>query len=245
MALVITNNSPGAGEVAWSGLIIKFKDTDYPVADGNSNKKYLWWDLDNPNTMQESDTEPTLTMDDCLVILNINGTGYFIPRATMIRGEQIITGTLPTTALSGSLESHTPGMIHDYGGAITSIPSGWLLCDGSSLARVAYADLFAVIGTAFGAVDASHFNLPDLRQMFVYGADSTLTVGSEGGEATHVLTHAELPSSVPTRGDVAYSGSNVVNGYANRGFAKTNLPGGGAAHNNLPPYVALAKIIKT
>lgn len=42
-------------------------------------------------------------------------------------------------------------------------PTDWLLCDGSSLVRSAYASLFAVLGTTYGAADASHFNLPDYR----------------------------------------------------------------------------------
>lgn len=65
-----------------------------------------------------------------------------------------------------------------------------------------------------------------------------------GGEAVHTLTHAELPTTVATRGDTYYSGSSVGSGYANRGFSKTNLPGGGTAHENRPPYYALCFIVK-
>ena len=47
-----------------------------------------------------------------------------------------------------------------YGG-ITP-PSGWLICDGSAISRTTYADLFAVIGTSYGAGDGSTtFNLPN------------------------------------------------------------------------------------
>ena len=60
------------------------------------------------------------------------------------------------------------GAIMAYG--TDNIPSGWLLCDGSSLSRSGtYADLFAVIGTNFGAADGTHFNIPDLRGRFLRG----------------------------------------------------------------------------
>jgi microcystin-dependent protein len=42
-------------------------------------------------------------------------------------------------------------------------PTDWLTCDGASLLRSAYPDLFAVIGTTYGAADGTHFSLPDYR----------------------------------------------------------------------------------
>lgn len=51
------------------------------------------------------------------------------------------------------------GAIIPYGG--TTIPEGWLECDGSAVSRTTYSDLFAVIGTKFGPGDGSTtFNLP-------------------------------------------------------------------------------------
>lgn len=48
--------------------------------------------------------------------------------------------------------------------ARASVPPGWLLCDGTAVPRLAYADLFTAIGTAFGEGDGSTtFNLPDFR----------------------------------------------------------------------------------
>lgn len=47
-------------------------------------------------------------------------------------------------------------------GATGSVPTDWLLCDGSAVSRVTYADLFSVIGTTWGAGDGSTtFNLPN------------------------------------------------------------------------------------
>jgi microcystin-dependent protein len=47
--------------------------------------------------------------------------------------------------------------------------TGWLLCDGRSVLRATYPDLFAVIGTTFGAVDGTHFTLPDYRGRALVG----------------------------------------------------------------------------
>lgn len=61
------------------------------------------------------------------------------------------------------------GIITPYGGA--TAPSGWLLCDGTAVSRETYADLFAVIGTAFGSGDGSTtFNVPDMRECTAKGA---------------------------------------------------------------------------
>lgn len=55
----------------------------------------------------------------------------------------------------------------------SSIPTGYLLCDGSALSRTVYAELFSAIGTAWGEGDGSTtFNLPDLTDKTVWGGDS-------------------------------------------------------------------------
>lgn len=56
--------------------------------------------------------------------------------------------------------------------AAATAPAGWLKCNGAAVSRTAYAALFLVIGTAYGAGNgATTFNLPDLRGEFVRGLD--------------------------------------------------------------------------
>ncbi|MBR2008287.1 MAG: tail fiber protein [Alistipes sp.] len=58
------------------------------------------------------------------------------------------------------------GSIKPFAG--TTIPDGYLLCDGSAVSRTTYAALFAVIGTTYGTGDGSTtFNLPDCRNRFI------------------------------------------------------------------------------
>ncbi len=73
----------------------------------------------------------------------------------------------------GTLYASIPiGSYIPFGG--TAIPTGWLLCNGQAVSRTDYADLFAVIGTAYGSGDGSTtFNIPDLREAVPKGAGLT------------------------------------------------------------------------
>lgn len=79
----------------------------------------------------------------------------------------------------GTLFADSPvGSIIPYGGA--NAPSGWLICQGQEVSRTTYSELFAVIGTAYGAGDSSTtFNVPDLREATTKG------VGLSGKASTH------------------------------------------------------------
>ncbi len=70
------------------------------------------------------------------------------------------------------------GTIMAYGGDVTDKQTmeqlksqGWLFCDGGSLNRVEYKELYETLGGAFGAPDVNSFNLPDLCGRFVRGVD--------------------------------------------------------------------------
>lgn len=87
------------------------------------------------------------------------------------------------------------GSIMMYAGA--SAPTGWLFCDGSSVLRANYPDLFTAISTAFGSVDGTHFTLPDMRGKTAIGVGTgagltARSLADTGGEETHVLTTGEL-----------------------------------------------------
>ena len=65
-----------------------------------------------------------------------------------------------------------PGFVGMFAGPETSIPSGWLKCDGAQVSRTEYEDLFTAIGTTWGVGDESTtFHLPDCRGMFPRGVD--------------------------------------------------------------------------
>ena len=74
-------------------------------------------------------------------------------------------------------ESRPVGVIIPFAG--TSVPTGYLLCNGAAVSRTDYANLFAAIGTLYGAGDGSTtFNLPDARDRVLQGASGTHSTGS-------------------------------------------------------------------
>ena len=75
-----------------------------------------------------------------------------------------------------------------------SVPSGYLVCDGSAVGREEYPELFAVIGTTYGAGDGlTTFNIPNLLGKAGLGSSQNHVVGSSGGEETHLLDSTETP----------------------------------------------------
>lgn len=112
---------------------------------------------------------------------------------------QVLTGdgTVPPVASSGV----PTGSIVAFT-VFSTIPTGWLKCDGSAVSRSTYATLFATIGTVFGTGDGSTtFNLPNLQGRVIVGingSDASFdTMGEVGGAKTH--THAGHSNHVFTQ----------------------------------------------
>jgi microcystin-dependent protein len=97
--------------------------------------------------------------------------------------------TSPSLVAGGTLWADSPiGTILAYGG--TSAPAGWMICDGTSLLRASYPELFAVIGTAFGSADSTHFNIPDMTGKTAMGVETDHALGaSENGALPNVKSN--------------------------------------------------------
>jgi len=80
----------------------------------------------------------------------------------------------------------------------STIPSGYLLSDGSAVSRTMFPDLFDAIGTTYGAGDGSTtFNLPDYNtsERFAQGSTVAGTVKTAGlpnitGSLNHIISAA-------------------------------------------------------
>ena len=170
-----------------------------------------------------------------------------------VDGASGTSGQVLTSAGSGSTPTWTTqfvsGMIMLWSGSTGSIPSGWVICDGNN-------------------------STPDLRNRFVVGAGDTYSVDATGGSADATLashTHTAT-SSVTDPGHFhlgpqgtefpQYGSTGTANGGSGlrsgdpHGKTETkttgisvstslSTAGSSATNTNLPPYYALAYIMKT
>lgn len=129
------------------------------------------------------------------------------------------------------------GMVITFAGS--SCPSGYLLTDGSSLLRVGYPNLFSAIGTAHGASDGSHFNLPDYRGRALRGVDNgagldtfSRTAMASGGNSSGV---GSVQTDATARRGLALSDPGHNHSITDPGHSHSLAPiqyyGGGGAGN--------------
>jgi len=183
-----------------------------------------------------------------------SGDGFTVAGTLTSSGTLAVTGGLTLDGAAGtsgqvmvSAGSGTPtwgnafvaGMIMLWSGSSATIPTGWLLCDGSS-------------------------STPDLRNRFVVGATSTYAVGATGGSAdaitvshTHTVTDAGHTHTTGATGTTyVFDGSGggnrtypTGNGGSTTGSSTTgitvNSTGSSGTNANLPPYYALCYIMKS
>ena len=143
------------------------------------------------------------------------------------------------------------GALFPFAGS--SAPSGYLLCDGSSVSSTNYLALHAVIsntygGSAYTGASGLFFNLPDLRGRLPMGSGTGVGLNSSGtgapsgssqtartlgqwlGEETHLLTESELAS---------HSHANTVGSSAGQSNSITGAMSANASHSHtLTTYAA-------
>jgi len=150
---------------------------------------------------------------------------------------QLATTEFATIAATAALPS---GGIIIWSGSVATIPTGWLLCNGSS-------------------------STPDLRNRFVVGAGSTYAVGATGGSADSIVVSHTHTATVTDPGHThnylkygtfsSTSGPDAMGTPANistatssstTGITVSNASTGVSGTNaNLPPYYALCYIMKS
>jgi hypothetical protein len=175
--------------------------------------------------------------------LNVTG-GFQLDGTAGSSGQVLLSAGGSNTPTWGN--AFVAGMIMLWSGSSASIPSGWLLCDGSN-------------------------STPDLRNRFVVGAGSTYAVGATGGTAdaivvshTHTATvtdpghtHTYINPRLPSGGSSSYQNGpqgstwraeNIISdntGSRTTGITVANSTEGSSGTNaNLPPYYALCYIMK-
>jgi microcystin-dependent protein len=171
----------------------------------------------------------------------ISGNSMSVNGATVgnngltVNGSATVTGTVTAGGFSGNGVIPVGGIIM-WSGSSTSIPTGWALCDG---------------GTHSGLVT------PNLMDKFIIGAGHTYASGNTGGSSSVTLAVANLPPHTHTYNDWYFLETGTANYYAAIGEGSagaagvttvqtetTQPTGSGQAFSVLPPYYALAFIMR-
>jgi microcystin-dependent protein len=138
-------------------------------------------------------------------------------------------------------------------GGYSTPPDHCLVCDGTSLLKAEYPDLFGEIGVAFGSADADHFSLPDLRSRSPIGTGQGTGLTQRNladfvGEEEHQLSLTEMPQH--RHATTMYRGGNQntekpasTNWDQSMGPFYTSYQGSSQAHNNMHPSLALTAVI--
>lgn len=119
----------------------------------------------------------------------------------------------PTGSLVPTLSESEPG-------------DGWKLCNGQSLLKFEYPDLFAAIGGTWGET-ADTFALPDFRGRLPIGAGGSagLTLKAAGGAHQIVLTQDQMPPHAHDLTDPGhthtFSGTPHAHGVTDPGHSHT------------------------
>ena len=96
-----------------------------------------------------------------------------------------------------------------------TIPSGWLLCNGAGVSRTTFSNLFAKIGSTYGDGDGSTtFNIPDLRDRYIIGANTNL-LGAYIAEQLPNVTGSYVP--LHNTGNSADAWDRIGAGYGHTG----------------------------
>lgn len=173
------------------------------------------------------------------------GGNLAVTGTATVTGTSTFTGVCTFTAapvFPSSVALVPSGVIVMWSGSIATIPTGWLICDGTS-------------GT------------PNLRDRFVVGAGSTYAVAATGGSAdaitvshTHTATVTDPGHTHSTQYLYSFTGGGAgvnfaCNNYnsgsydlttSTTGISVANSSTGSSGTNaNLPPYYALAYIMKS
>lgn len=131
-------------------------------------------------------------------------------------------GSTPATRWIVQNDNFPVGTIDMFAGEVSSIPTGWVLCNGQTLSRTDYASLNSIMkdvggvnAYGWGAGDGSTtFNVPDLRGVYVRGA------GANG----YYLT---LDPAFKKAGGGVYDGGSLTSRILDRLFRHIHFSGNG------------------
>lgn len=183
---------------------------------------------------------------------NLNGTTN-IPDGTVSTTAKIADGIITSPKIAAGYGLVPSGAV--LGFAMSTVPTGWLECNGAAVSRTTYASLFAAIGTMYGVGDGSTtFNIPNYMGEFLRGWDhgrgadpdaASRTNRGDGTTGDNVGTKQADAFKSHTHTYNAFSGgglSAAANGSTGSGNNPTSSTGG---NETRPRNVNIMYCIKT
>ena len=147
----------------------------------------------------------------------------------VVQASQLPIGTAPAA-----------GTLAYFG--MSTAPTGWLKANGAAISRSTYADLFAAIGTTYGAGDGSStFNIPDLRGEFPRGWDDGRGVDSGRGFGSSQADEFKSHTHTSPGGSSPYSGTGGGGVFFVTYSHTTNATGG---NETRPRNIAMLACVK-
>jgi microcystin-dependent protein len=155
--------------------------------------------------------------------------------ASYLNGSNISSSQLDTSALNAAVPV---GTIIPWAGNLTgggSVPSLWVVCDGSELSQSTYSLLYSVVGSLYGSASAGNFKLPDLRGRFpvgytasgghadvsTVGASDSVSLASRTPKHSHTVPahyHGKGTLAISTGGSHAHTVPfDITGNYVNSG----------------------------
>jgi len=153
------------------------------------------------------------------------------------------------------------GAVAMYAGK--TAPTGWLICDGSSLQdAVKYGKLYDAIGTVYGGTGKNNFKIPDMQGKVAVGVGAGRSIGAVGGTEAVTLTLAQIPphrhafqggsvtindATNGSQGGLKNDAGGSLYGFTDKQTINMNstvLAKAATAHDNMQPYVVMNYIIK-
>ena len=238
------------------------------VADNSSNwnTAFGWGDHSSVGYIEDSDFSAngfmkrtgagTYAVDSSTYISNINSedlgdlSNVNVPASPTFGHILKWTGSAWTAeadaggSAGAGVDGAPAGTVSMWSGTASSVPTGYLLCDGSAVSRVTYTDLFNAIGTAHGAGDGSTtFNLPNLRNRFVVGEGTSYALAATGGSADATLvshshtvdSHSHSDGTLSVDGHSHGSGNLNVNNHSHNFSGNFNANTGNNTHSHVMP----------